>query len=89
MDGSQSPTHNVTLTAHFNPGIWHLSKAKRKREETPVFLMAIYGIYHEDFKTFLEAREKAGGEFKKRDEEKVKFTTEFADYEFDSDEFLD
>ena len=42
-----------------------------------------------DFKTFLEAREKAGGEFKKRDEEKVKFTTEFADYEFDSDEFLE
>ena len=43
--------HNVTLTAHFNPGIWHLSKTKMKRDETPVFLMDIYGIFHEDFKT--------------------------------------
>ena len=44
-------THNVTLTAHFNPGIWHLSKTKMKCDETPVFTMDIYGIFDEDFKT--------------------------------------
>ena len=37
--------HNVTLTAHFNP------KTKMHLDGSPVFLMSIYGIFHEDFKT--------------------------------------
>ena len=34
--------HNVTLTAHFNPETWHLSKTKMKRDETAVFLNVSY-----------------------------------------------